>query len=203
MLGGAKSVLHVQLHAQKKEKSVILTKAKILLPQKLLPQADLGTKKNRLCDVALEAYAGKERGELRKVLVGGEGVGFSANKNPKIKLAYVPENRLGERLALPDIKALPAARKKKKTLIALSFVITDVGKTVKKAGPKISGAFVLSVPLGHRDLNAVPIQVFLRRQVKVLRVEEGREVGVLLDADRDVDVKRGVGFGAEGGVKFL
>ena len=130
-------------------------------------------------------------------------MGFSANKNPKIKLAYVSENRLGERLALPDIKALPAARKKKKTLIALSFVITDVGKTVKKAGPKISGAFVLSVPLGHRDLNAVPIQVFLRRQVKVLRVEEGREVGVLLDADRDVDVKRGVGFGAEGGVKFL
>ena len=148
MLGGGESVLHVQFHAQKKEESVVLAKAKILLPQKFLPQADLGIEKNRLRDVALEAYAGEERGELRKILVGGEGVGFCANKNPKIELAYVSENRLGERLALSDIKALPPARKKKKTLVAFSFVVVDVGKAVKKIGPKVSGAFVLSVPLG-------------------------------------------------------
>jgi len=203
VLGGGESVLHVQFHAQKKEESVVLAKAKILLPQKFLPQADLGIEKNRLRDVALEAYAGEERGELRKILVGGEGVGFSANKNPEIKLAYVSENRLGESLALSDIKALPPARKKKKTLVAFSFVVADVGKAVKKAGPKISGAFVLSVPLGHRNLNAVPVQIFFRRQVEVLRVKEGREVGVFLDADSDVDVKGGVGFGAKGGVKFL
>jgi len=95
-------------------------------------------------------------------------------------------------LTLLDVKALPAAREEEKAFIAPPPVVVNIRKKIKKISPKIRSAPVLSVPFGHGNLNAVPIQILLRSQVEILRVEEGGELGVFLHAYPDVNMKGSV-----------